>query len=79
MSGFSKFFVIIALFITAFSVTAQARGAGTHTYDARYYGPVYGWRYYPPPAAAVREPACRWTSRRVVRNGHPLVWRVRRC
>jgi hypothetical protein len=78
MSGFSRLFAIVALFVAALSTTAQARGLGTHANDAKYYGPVYGWRYFPPPAAAP-ESACGWTTVRVGRNGHPVTRRVRRC
>ena len=52
MSGFSKILAIIALVLAALSSSAQARGPGTHANDAKFYGPVYGWRYSPPPAAA---------------------------
>ena len=80
MSAFSKPLVIIALFVAVLSVSAHARGTGRHANDAKYYGPVYGWRYYPPPpATAVPEPACRWTAARIVRNGHTVTRRVRRC
>jgi hypothetical protein len=78
MSGFSKLFTIIVLFVAALSASAQARGFGTHANDAKYYGPVYGWRYYPPPAAAP-EPVCGWATVRVVRNGHHVRRRVQRC
>lgn len=78
MSKLAKYVTATALFGAALSVAAHARGPGMRLNDARYYGPVYGWRYYPPPAA-VPEPACTWTPMRVVRNGHPTVRRVRRC
>jgi hypothetical protein len=79
MSKFSKLFLIVSLSTVLLSAAAQARGVGTHANDAKYYGPVYGWRYFPPPAAAATEPACGWTSVRVVRNGHSTTRRVRRC
>jgi hypothetical protein len=78
MSGFSKLIAVIALFAAACSVPAFARGAGTHVNDAKYYGPVYGWRYSPPPTAA-SEPACAWTEVRAVRNGQAVTRHVRRC
>lgn len=78
MSGFSKLIAVIALFAAACVVPAFARGTGTHVNEAKYYGPVYGWRYSPPPAAAL-EPACAWAKVHVVRNGHGVTRRVRRC
>lgn len=83
MSNFPKNFAAVALIVAAFSAStfpssAFARGPGTHANDAKFYGPVYGWRYSPPPASAV-EPVCTWNTVRVVRNGHPVTRRVRRC
>ena len=79
MSKFSELFVIVSLSTVLLSAAAQARGVGTRANDAKYYGPVYGWRYFPPPPAAAAEPACGWTSVRTVRNGHSTTRRVRRC
>jgi hypothetical protein len=78
MSGFPKLFAIVALSSAALSVPAQARGPGTHVNDAKYYGPVYGWRYSPPPAVA-SEPVCTLVTARAVRNGHSVTRRVRKC
>lgn len=78
MSDASKHIVLIALFAAACSSPADARGPGTHTNDAKFYGPVYGWRYSPPPAVAP-EPVCTWATVRVVRNGQPVTQRVRQC
>jgi hypothetical protein len=78
MSKFAKFFAALALLAAVSTGTAQARGAGTHINDAKYYGPVYGWRYSPPPAVTP-EPVCTWTKERVMREGRPVVRRVKRC
>ena len=79
MSKLARYITATALFGAAFSVAAHARGPGTHVNDAKYYGPVYGWRYYPPPAAAASDPTCAWTVVHVMRNGQPITRRVRRC
>jgi hypothetical protein len=78
MSKTSKLIAMIALFAAAWSAPACARGTGHNINGAKYYGPVYGWRYYPPPAQAV-EPACNWTMVRTLRNGHSVTRRVRHC
>ncbi len=78
MSRFTKYITVIALLGAFSSVAAYARGPGARPNDAKYYGPVYGWRYYPPPAA-VPEPVCSWTQVRVMRNGHAVTRRVRQC
>ena len=70
----SKLIAIIALTAAAFSTPASARGARTN--DAKFYGPVYGWRYSPPPARAM-EPVCSWTMVRATHNGRAR--RVRHC
>jgi hypothetical protein len=76
MSETSKLIAMIFVFAAALSVPALA--SGMHVNEAKYYGPVYGWRYSPPPARAI-EPACNWTTVRAVRNGHSITRRVRRC
>jgi hypothetical protein len=80
MSEIPKFVAIAAFIAMALSMSmpVHARGTGTHVNDAKYYGPVYGWRYSPPPAASP-EPACRRAIVPVVRNGHRVTWRVRQC
>lgn len=79
MSAFPKLkFTAVAVLLAA-SAPAYARGPGTHVNDAKYYGPVYGWRYSPPPPTATSEPACTWATVRVMRGGHAVTRRVRRC
>lgn len=78
MSKFAKYITVIVLFGVVLSVAVHARGPGTRPNDAKYYGPVYGWRYYPPPAAAP-EPVCSWTQERVMRGGRAVTRRVRNC
>jgi hypothetical protein len=78
MSKISKLIAMIALFAAALSAPASARGTGHNINGAKYYGPVYGWRYSPPPARAM-EPACNWTTVRASRDGHSITKRVRRC
>lgn len=78
MSKLAKFFAVLALIAAASAGMAHARGAGTHINDAKYYGPVYGWRYSPPPAAAP-EPVCTWTKERVMRQGRVVTRRFRNC
>lgn len=83
MPGLSKFaFAAVAILFAAqtlFHAPAHARGTGTHVNDAKYYGPVYGWRYSPPPAKAAVEHTCSWTTVRAVRNGHSVMRRMKRC
>ena len=78
MSKLTKLFAAMALVAAASAGSAHARGAGTHINDAKYYGPVYGWRYSPPPAAAA-EPVCTWTTERVMREGRVVTRRFRNC
>ena len=78
MSKLAKFFTALVLIAAASAGTAYARGAGTHVNDAKFYGPVYGWRYSPPPAAAP-EPVYTWTKERVMRDGRAVTRRVRNC
>lgn len=78
MSKHANLFAALALIAVVSAGPAHARGPGNHINEAKYYGPVYGWRYSPPPAAAP-EPVCTWTQERVMRDGRAVVRRVRNC
>jgi len=78
MSRLANLFAALALLTVIPTGSALARSAGSHINDAKFYGPVYGWRYSPPPAQAA-EPVCTWATVRAVRNGHSVTRRVRNC
>jgi hypothetical protein len=78
MSKPARFFAALVLLAVASAGTVHARGAGTHINEAKFYGPVYGWRYSPPPAAAPK-PVCIWTTERVMRQGRVVTRRFRNC